>query len=313
MCWGAVQWSRLSKVYIGADRFTAAQYGFDDKVFYDEVEHHAQTFGLHRYGFVQDSHAPDSLASTHAAREHKNMMEVHVGVLKDEVEQLFGNKHVNKTFRRRESGTSLREIFTEAFKNTPVKGAAGPPQDAAEDARMTPPEPLPNFPEDELPMEIHEAYMKQALEAAKQAARAGSSKEREPFAAVVVRNGQVIAKGTNTVLHSRDATATAEVNAIRAAARLLGTYDLNDCVLYSTTVPDVMSMSACLWARLPKVYSGVTQEFVLRFGHEEGWLHFQEFMVTRPEDRTIETVSNVAKPLCEDVFKFWSKLNGKVY
>merc|ERR1719450_1444331 len=77
MCWGAVQWSRLSKVYIGADRFTAAKYGFDDKVFYDEVEHHsAEIFGLHRYGHMLDSHATtkDKISEE---RVHKNMMEVH--------------------------------------------------------------------------------------------------------------------------------------------------------------------------------------------------------------------------------------------
>merc|ERR550537_1312633 len=176
-----------------------------------------------------------------------------------------------------------------------------------------PPATLPTLPLDRTPMEKHEAFMKQAIEAVKQSARAGLSKEREPFGAVLVRNGQIVAKGTNTVLHSRDATATAEVNAIRAAAQLLGTYDLSDCIMYCTAVPDVMSMCACLWARVPRVYAGVTQEFVLQFGHEEGWLHFQELMSGRPEDRAIETVNDVAKPLCEDVFKFWSNLNGKIY
>lgn len=202
-------------------------------------------------------------------------------------------------------------MYEAAFKKRRIEQNEAPPQDASEDI-VAPPANLPTFPEDRTPMEKHEAFMKQAIEAVKQSARAGLSKEREPFGAVVVRNGQVVAKGTNTVLHSRDATATAEVNAIRAAAKLLGTYDLSDCVLYCTAVPDVMSMCACLWARLPKVYSGVTQEFVLQFGHEEGWLHFQE-LAARPEDRAIQTVTDVGKPLCEDVFKFWSSLNGKIY
>jgi guanine deaminase len=311
MCWGAVQWSRLSKVYIGADRFTAAKYGFDDKVFYDEVEHHAQTFGLHRYGFVQDTQAPSRQVSPE--REHKNMMEVHVGILKDEIEQLFCNKQVNKTYRRKlGSGTSLKDMYDANFKKREIEEAQAPPQDASENI-AAPPAKLPTFPEDGTPMEEHEAFMMHAIEAVKQSARAGLSKEREPFGAVVVRNGQVVAKGTNTVLHSRDATATAEINAIRAAAQLLGKYDLSDCVLYSTAVPDVMSMCACLWARVPQVYTGVTQEFVLQFGHEEGWLHFQELMAERPEDRAIETVNDVGKPLCEDVFKFWSSLNGTIY
>ena len=38
MCWGAVQWSRLGRAFIGVDRHTAAKYGFDDKVFYDEID-----------------------------------------------------------------------------------------------------------------------------------------------------------------------------------------------------------------------------------------------------------------------------------
>jgi guanine deaminase len=320
----------VSKVYVGADRFTAAKYGFDDKVFHDEVEHHAQTFGLHRYGFIADTQEPSCVESTNATREHKNMMEVHVGILQDEVEQLFTNKQVNKTYRRKlGSGTSLRDMYRETFKKKKnEQPEVPPPQDASEDLATpqksrptfpedtdlaTPQKNLPNFPEDTTPMKMHETFMRQAMEAVRQSARAGLSKEREPFGAVVVRNGQIVAKGTNTVLHTRDPTATAEVNAIRAAAQLLGKYDLSDCVMYCTAVPDVMSMCACLWARLPQVYAGVTQEFVLEFGHEEGWLHFQELVACRPEDRAIETVNDVAKPLCEDVFKFWSSLNGVIY
>merc|ERR1740115_404344 len=48
MCWGAVQWSRLNKAYIGVDRETAAKYGFDDKVFYEEVDEKAGIYGLRR-------------------------------------------------------------------------------------------------------------------------------------------------------------------------------------------------------------------------------------------------------------------------
>ena len=82
---------------------------------------------------------------------------------------------------------------------------------------------------------------------------------------------------------------------------------------YCTTVPDVMSMSACLWARLPKVVCGVTQEFALRYGHEEGWLHFHELMTADEGLRNIPTERNCARSECEDVFKFWSSLNGTIY
>jgi len=248
------------------------------------------------------------------------MMEVHEGLLCEEVEPLFTSGEVNKTYRRRiGSGSAIREIYKDAFKDRPkaVRGLAtskrtsSPPQEGAESA---PPSHLPEFEDDEdVLQEKHEAFMRETIQVVRKAARGGMSKEREPFGAVVVHDGKIIARATNSVLRTRDATATAEINAIRAASQLLNTYDLSRCTLYSTAVPDVMSMAACLWARIPKVYCGVSQEYVLRFGHEEGWLQFQELMTGRPEDRAIQTVDNVAKALCEDVFKFWSSLEGKIY
>ena len=56
MCWGAIQWSRVKKVYTGVDRFTAARFGFDDKVFYDEIaaqsDHYAVQLGPSSPGAV---------------------------------------------------------------------------------------------------------------------------------------------------------------------------------------------------------------------------------------------------------------------
>lgn len=301
MCWGAVQWSRLNKVYIGADRFTAAKYGFDDKVFYDEVESHAGSFGLHRCGIPGCNTTGPAKGSS---EEHKNMMEVHVGILQKEAEALFTSSHVNKTFRRRlGSGKTLRDMYREAFKQPNVA--------VSEEQKLVK---IPSFPESSpVPQAKVEEFMREAIQIARVAVKLGTSKEREPFGAVVVHKDKVVARATNSVLKGQDATATAEVNAIRAAAAALDTYDLNDCILYSTTVPDVMSMSACLWARIPHVYCGVTQEFALQHGHEEGWLHFQELMSSQPGDRAIQSAQDVAKPICEDVFKFWSSLNGTIY
>jgi len=298
MCWGACQWSRLNKVYIGVGRLTAAKYGFDDKVFYDEVEH--------RYGYMADSHAVDKDGTVSEDRVHKNMMEVHTGVLKGEIEKLFTGA-MNKTYHRRfESGQGmLRKAYEEAFVERP--------ESAGEDGKKKKPPSFPEISVTDTNIAAHEQFMKRAVEVARINSRAGNSKEREPFAAVVVKDGQVIATGANSVLRDRDATATAEVNAIRAAARCLGTYDLKECTVYSTALPDVMSMAACLWARVPKVICGVTQEFAMMHGHEDGWLHFHELMTLETDKRTIPTTSEVAEPVCEEVFQFWSGLNGKIY
>lgn len=74
-----------------------------------------------------------------------------------------------------------------------------------------------------------------------------------PFAAVVVRNGEVIATGSNRVTATLDPTAHAEVVAIRAACQRLGEFSLAGCVLYSSCEPCPMCAASALWARLDRV------------------------------------------------------------
>src|SRR4029077_19090572 len=81
--------------------------------------------------------------------------------------------------------------------------------------------------------------------------RAGSG---GPFAALVVRNGSVVAQGTNQVTATLDPTAHAEVVAIRKACQAIRNFQLSDCELYTTCEPCPMCMGAIYWARLVKVY-----------------------------------------------------------
>ncbi len=74
-----------------------------------------------------------------------------------------------------------------------------------------------------------------------------------PFGALVVRDGQLIATGTNRVTLDNDPTAHAEVVAIRGACRKLATFDLTGCELVSSCEPCPLCLSASLWARLDRV------------------------------------------------------------
>merc|ERR1712050_800740 len=123
-----------------------------------------------------------------------------------------------------------------------------------------------------------DGYMGRAIKAAELGVKNGLSKEREPFGAVIVKDGSVIAESHNTVLDSRDATATAEVNVIRAAAQRLCTHNLEGCEMYSTVHPDLMSFGAILWARISRVYCGVTQQMAAKCGFEEGIMHFKDLV-----------------------------------
>ena len=85
------------------------------------------------------------------------------------------------------------------------------------------------------------------------AARGSEAGDGGPFGAVVVRDGKVIGEGWNRVVVDRDPTAHAEVNAIRAACAAIGTFHLTGCVLYASSEPCPMCLSAAYWARLERI------------------------------------------------------------
>jgi len=74
-----------------------------------------------------------------------------------------------------------------------------------------------------------------------------------PIGAVVVRNGEVIAKAFNRKEFLQDPTAHAELIAIREAARKLNSWRLNDCTLYSTVEPCIMCCGAIIQSRIKRV------------------------------------------------------------
>ena len=100
-----------------------------------------------------------------------------------------------------------------------------------------------------------QALMQLALSEARAAMAAGEV----PVGAVVVRNGQVIATGRNSPVDAHDPTAHAEINAIRAAAQVLGNYRLDDCEMYVTLEPCAMCSGAMLHARLKRVVFGAAE------------------------------------------------------
>jgi tRNA(Arg) A34 adenosine deaminase TadA len=73
-------------------------------------------------------------------------------------------------------------------------------------------------------------------------------------ASLVVKDGEVVGEGWNTVLQSNDPTAHCEIVAIRAAGQRMGTWDLTGSELYTTWEPCPMCVAAIWWARIDRVY-----------------------------------------------------------
>lgn len=94
--------------------------------------------------------------------------------------------------------------------------------------------------------------MQLALAQAGLAAAAGEV----PVGAVVLKDGVLIASGRNAPIESHDPSAHAEINALRAAAQVLGNYRLEGCELFVTLEPCAMCVGAMLHARLQRVVYG---------------------------------------------------------
>jgi tRNA(adenine34) deaminase len=96
------------------------------------------------------------------------------------------------------------------------------------------------------------SFMQLALDEA----RAAAARGEVPVGAVVVREGEVVARAGNRTLADKDPTAHAELLAIRAAALALGTERLTDCDLYVTLEPCAMCAAAVSFARIRRIYFG---------------------------------------------------------
>ena len=102
----------------------------------------------------------------------------------------------------------------------------------------------------------HEDFMRQALELAREAAAAGDV----PVGCVIVKDGQVIGRGRNRREERGDATAHAELEAIRAACARLGSWRLEGCELYVTLEPCPMCAGGIINARIDTVRYGAREE-----------------------------------------------------
>jgi tRNA(Arg) A34 adenosine deaminase TadA len=107
-----------------------------------------------------------------------------------------------------------------------------------------------------------------------------------PFGAVIVRDGEVIATGTNRVVPNSDPTAHAEVMAIRNACAKLGTFQLTGCTVYSSCEPCPMCLSALYWAGVSRICYGNTKDDAKAINFDDSFIYDQ--LELKYEDRSIK-------------------------
>ncbi|HEV8238973.1 MAG TPA: nucleoside deaminase [Thermoanaerobaculia bacterium] len=112
-------------------------------------------------------------------------------------------------------------------------------------------------------------FMARAIELSLQNVEQGGG----PFAALVVRDGRIVAEGTNRVTATHDPTAHAEMVAIREACRALATFQLSGCDFYTSCEPCPMCLGAIYWARPDRVYFGNTAADAAAVGFDDSEIY----------------------------------------
>ena len=130
-----------------------------------------------------------------------------------------------------------------------------------------------------------------------------------PFAALVVRDGTILATGANQVTTAQDPTAHAEIVAIRGACQAIRDFELRDCELYTTCEPCPMCMGAIYWARLARVYYANTREDAARIGFDDSLIYDQ--LALPVESRKIPMVQ-IMHDQALVVFQEWEKSPNKI-
>ena len=146
------------------------------------------------------------------------------------------------------------------------------------------------------------AYMQIAIEEAKEGIRKGHG---GPFGAVIVKDGEIIAKGHNHVVAYNDPTCHGEIDVIRKACKKLNTFDLSGCEIYTTGYPCPMCMCAILWANIDKVYYGCNTTDTELIGFRD-----KDFEDSIPQ-RKIEMCEELDRDECLKLYKEYDNILDK--
>ena len=125
-----------------------------------------------------------------------------------------------------------------------------------------------------------------------------------PFAALVVKDGAVIATGANQVTRTNDPTAHAEMVAIREACRVLGAFQLEGCDFYASCEPCPMCLGALYWARPARVFFAATHDDAGAAGFDDSFIYRQ--MALPPGERSIPMI-HVPDQAATRPFAEWSR------
>ena len=152
---------------------------------------------------------------------------------------------------------------------------------------------------------MREEFMRKAIELSVDNVRNGGG----PFGAVIVRDGKIVATGVNRVTDDCDPTAHAEVSAIRAACRALGTFNLEGCELYTSCEPCPMCLGAIYWSHINTMYYGNDKHDAARIAFDDSFIYDE--IALPPSQRRLRSVQ-LLRDEAQKAFSDWTDKADRV-
>lgn len=155
-------------------------------------------------------------------------------------------------------------------------------------------------------MKKHEEFLKYTIELAKENVK---NTLGGPFAAVLVKDNQVIEQATNAVIPNNDPTAHAEIQVIRKLTKNLTDIDLSKYTLYSSCRPCPMCLGAIYWSNIKTVYYAADSDDaeIAKFSDKFIYSEFE-----KPENMRNIKIVNIKIPNKQEPFETWNKKENKI-
>jgi len=149
------------------------------------------------------------------------------------------------------------------------------------------------------------------LEAVKEASAGVKKGHGGPFGAIIIRNGKIVSRGHNMVLKTNDPTMHAEIVAIRKATKKLKRFDLSDCELYTSCEPCPMCLAAVEWAKIKKLYYGLTRKDAAKIGFDDEKIYCD--VKNAPKTKLLKEIQLHEKEEMKPFIEWKNKKNKKQY
>lgn len=150
------------------------------------------------------------------------------------------------------------------------------------------------------------AFLTRAVELSRERMRAGLG---GPFGALIVRDGQILAEGSNEVTSAKDPTAHAEVVAIRRACTAVDDFSLRGATIYASCEPCPMCLASIYWARIDRIVFANTRDEAAAIGFDDALLYDE---IPKPVGERLIPTTILPLPIAKDVFDEWMNKTDKV-